>query len=181
MSHPLSRLLRRRTLRRVAVAAAALVPAATISVAAAEHANAAGCATNGQVYVTSVSPWSVRTEDQSGAGFDNHQRIAAGATSFVVGGNGLRPGTTPYWTITSNVTGLYVFFGRSAGSNCVANEAYVSIPRATQPGEVWTVTTNYDTGNSSRAIRNQNHFQINWTAAPSLPPGFPPVPCFYCR
>jgi hypothetical protein len=99
----------------------------------------------------------------------------------VVGGNGVRPGTTPNWTITSNVTGQYVFFGRPAGSNCVASENYVSIPRATQPGEVWTVTTNYDTGNSGRAIRNQNHFQINWTAAPALPPGFPPLPCFYCR
>jgi hypothetical protein len=163
--------------RRAAVAAAALIPAAAISVAAGQPAAAAGCSTNGHVYLTSPSPSSFRFEGQPAqGGFDNYTLPSGGPVSFRVGGNGLRPGTTPYWTINSSVTGQYVFFGRAAGGNCVANEAFVTIPRSPVPGEVWTVTTNYDTGNSGQAIRNQNHYQINYVQR-QLPPQ---LPCIFC-
>jgi hypothetical protein len=168
---------RSRVLGGVAVAAAALVPAGVVSLTS-ESVHAAGCSTAGHVYLTSVSPSSFRFENQAIPGSpDDYQQFAGGPVSFRVGGNGLRPGTTPYWTISSTVTGTYAFFGRPAGSNCVANETWVTIPRYPVAGEVWTVTTNYDTGNTGRSIQNQSHFRITYNARPS----FPQLPCLFCR
>jgi hypothetical protein len=62
----------------------------------AQPAQAAECATTGHVYVTSVSPWSIRYEDKPlNGGTDDYQMFATSATTFQVGGNGLQRYTTP--------------------------------------------------------------------------------------
>jgi hypothetical protein len=134
--------------------------------------------------VTSLSPWSIRYEDQPIAGgSDQYQLVASNATSFRVGGNGLRPGSTPSFAVQSSNGNYFQFNGRSAGSNCVANETNAYVPLRTQPGEVWTVTANYDAGNSGRAVRGQSHFQVTFVAPPPPPePVYPdpnPYPCSY--
>ena len=55
--------------------------------------------------------------------------------------------------------GAFGFSGRVAGSNCVANETTISVFERTVPGEVWTVTAYYFTGNSLRIV-NQPHFRF---------------------
>ena len=131
------------------------------------QAQATGCRTNAQVYLTSVAPASVRTEDQPvDGGTDDYQMFAGNWTSFQVGGNGLRSYTSTAWTVESNVSGSFVFNGRVAGSNCVANETTVGLARHTVAGEVWTVHATYLTGNSGRLISHQAHFRVFFVDPP---------------
>ena len=171
----------RRSVRRLAAVAAVLVPVAAVSVVGAESAQATGCRTNGHVYLASVYPTSVRTEDQPvDGGTDDYQMFTGDWTSFRVGGNGLRSYTSPAWTVESNVSGSFVFNGRVAGSNCVANETTVGLARHTVAGEVWTVRANYLTGNSGRFIQNQAHFRIFFVDPPPPDPWYEP-PCYYAE
>jgi hypothetical protein len=169
---------RRRATRRLAILAAALVPAGAITAGAAGTAAAAGCATNGHVYLTSVNPRSFRFEDQPiEAGFDNYSFTSGSAPAFQVGGNGLRPGSTPIWNVSSNLGRSFGFSGRAAGSNCVANETVVRLPVTTQPGEVWQVRATYLAGNTGRVVQNQAHFQTTFVAPPP-PPSYPWFPWY---
>ena len=177
---------RRRVVSGFAALAAVLIPLGVVSVGTADSAMAAVCRTNGQVYVTSVSPWSVRTEDQPvDGGTDDYQMFAGGSTSFTVGGNGLKPYTSVAWTVESNVSGFFRFNSRIAGGNCVANETTVSLARQTVPGEVWTVRASYLTGNSGQFIQNQAHFRVFFVAPPPPDPyptdPNPPQPCYYAE
>jgi hypothetical protein len=182
MFHFQTRRLSRRSIVRAVLAVAAAVPAAgAVSIAAAQPAQAAECATQGHVYVTSVSPWSIRYESQPlDGGTDDYQMFAASATTFRVGGNGLQRYTTPTWTVVSSTGATFSFAGRSAGSNCVANEAWVTVPAPTVPGEVWTVSATYQGGNSDRFVQNQAHFRVSFIAVPPPPDDpLPPPPCPY--
>jgi hypothetical protein len=183
MIHFRTRGLSRRGIVRAAVAAVATVAAAgAVSVGTALPAQAAECATQGHVYVTSVSPWSIRYESQPlNGGTDDYQMFAASATTFQVGGNGLQRYTTPTWTVSSSTGAQFSFAGRAAGSNCVANETWVTVPAQTQPGEVWTVSATYQGGNSDRFVQNQAHFRVFFIAVPPPPPYDPPPydPCPY--
>jgi hypothetical protein len=137
--------LSKRGILRVAVGAAgSLAAAGAVSVGTALPAQASECATQGHVYVTSVSPWSIRYESQPlNGGTDDYQMFAASATTFRVGGNGLQRYTTPTWTVSSSTGAQFSFAGRAAGGNCVANETWVTVPARTQSGEVWTVSATY--------------------------------------
>jgi hypothetical protein len=153
-------------LGRVAVVAAALLPAGAIAVSAAQPAQAAGCATNAHVYLTNLYPWAIRYEDQpANAGFNDYYRPAGQPVSLRVGGNGLKVATGVSWRVESNIGAgafpgtLLRFLSRPAGTNCVANETFVNLP-AGRPGEVWTVYANYLTGNSGRFIQEQEHFRL---------------------
>jgi hypothetical protein len=159
---------RRRVLRRIGVIAAALVPAGAITVAAAQPTQAAQCATNAHVYLTNVSPWAIRFEDQpSDGGFNDYYRPAGQPVSLRVGGNGLKVATGISWRVESNIGAgsfpgtLLRFVSRQAGTNCVANETFVNLP-AGRPGEVWSVFASYLTGNSGRFIQEQQHFRLTF-------------------
>jgi hypothetical protein len=170
-------------LRKLAVAAAVLAPAGAVAGHTAQPAQAATCATIAQVYLTSVSPWSIRYEVDAVPDDTDNYTLIAGVPSFRVGGNGLRPGSVPSWNVQSNFGGSFQFSGGPAGGNCVANERFVSPGRAGQPGEVWRVSANYDAGNSGQGIRDQAHFQITFVDPPPPPePVYPdpnPNPCSY--
>jgi len=169
-------------LGRLAVAAALLIPLGAVAVGTALPAQAAGCQTIGHVYQTGMYPISVRTEEQPvTGGTDDYQLFASDVTSFKVGGNGLRSGTAPTWTVDSNVSGSFVFTGRVTGSNCVANETFVNLARHTVPGEVWTVRANYVTGNSGRFIQNQAHYRVFFISPPDPDPNPYPNPCSYAE
>ena len=85
--------------------------------------------------------------------------------------------------MVSSTGATFGFAGRSAGSNCVANQTWVTIPAQTAPGEVWTVSATYQGGNSDRFVQNQAHFRIFFVAAPPPPPDdpWPPSPCYYAE
>jgi hypothetical protein len=155
-------------LSRIGVIAAALVPAGAITVAAAQPAQAAQCATNAHVYLTNVSPWAIRFEDQpADGGFNDYYRPAGQPVSLRVGGNGLKVATGISWRVESNIGAgsfpgtLLRFVSRQAGTNCVANETFVNLP-AGRPGEVWSVFASYLTGNSGRFIQEQQHFRLTF-------------------
>jgi hypothetical protein len=169
---------KRGVLRRLAIIAAVLVPAGAVAVGTADIAGATVCRANGHVYVTSTSPRSFRFEDQPvNGGFDVVNSFTAGsAPAFTVGGNGLRPGTAPIWSVQSSTGATYTFAGRTTGSNCVANETSVRLPVSTQPGEVWQISATYLAGNSGRLVQSQQHYQTSFVAPPPPPP---PVWCFY--
>ena len=172
----------RRVVKRVAAVAAVLVPLAVVSVVTAGPAQAAACRTNAHVYLTSVYPSSYRFENQPvDGGTDDYQMFAGDLTSLQVGGNGLRSYTSPAWRVESNVSGSFVFNGRVAGSNCVANETTVSLARHTVAGEVWTVRANYLTGNSGQFIQNQAHFRIFFADPPPPPDPWYWQPCYYAE
>jgi hypothetical protein len=171
----------RRSVKRLAALAAVLVPLGAVSVVVAQPAQAAVCNTNAHVYLTSVYPYSYRFEDQPvDGGTDDYQMFAGDFTSFRVGGNGLRPYTSAFWTVESNVSGQFIFNSRVAGGNCVANETYVNLPRHTVGGEVWTVRANYLTGNSGRFVQNQAHFRIFFVDPPPPDPWYG-QPCYYAE
>ena len=95
--------LRRRVFRRVAVIVAGLLPAGAIAVAAGQPAQAAQCATNAHVYLTNVSPWAIRYEDQpTNGGFNDYYRPTGQPVSLRVGGNGLKVATGVSWRVESN-------------------------------------------------------------------------------
>lgn len=170
---------RRRVRRRLAILAAALLPAGVVTATAADTASAAGCATNGHVYLTNYNPRSYRFEDQPiEAGFDNYTFTSGSAPVYVVGGNGLRPGSAPIWNVTSNFGRSFGFSGRAAGSNCVANETVISLPVTTFPGEVWEVRVTYLAGNTGRVVQNQAHFQNTFVEPPPPPDDYPWYPWY---
>ena len=94
--------------------------------------------------------------------------------------NGLRSYTSPAWTVESNVSGSFVFNGRVAGGNCVANETTVGLARHTVAGEVWTVRASYITGNSGRFIQHQAHFRVFFVDPPPPDPWYW-QPCYYAE
>lgn len=105
-----------------------LVPLGVVSVVVAEPAHATVCRTNAHVYLTSVYPSSFRFENQPADGrTDGYQMFAGDWTSPRVGGNGLRPYTSAFWNVESNVSGRFTFNSGVAGGNCVANETYVDL------------------------------------------------------
>jgi hypothetical protein len=169
----------RRALKRFAAVAAVLVPLGVVSVVVAEPAQATVCRTNAHVYLTSVYPSSFRFENQPvDGGTDDYQMFAGYGTSLRVGGNGLRPYTSAFWNVQSNVSGSFTFNSGVAGGNCVANETYVNLARHTVAGEVWTVRANYLTGNSGQFIQNQAHFRITFADPPPPDPWYA-NPCYY--
>jgi hypothetical protein len=178
MTEPVQSRRKRGVVRRLAIFAAALVPAGAVAVGTAGIASATLCRANGHVYVTSTSPRSFRFEDQPvNAGFDVVNSFTAGtAPAFTVGGNGLRPGTAPIWSVQSSTGATYTFAGRTAGSNCVANETSVRLPVSTQPGETWQISATYLAGNSGRLVQSQQHYQTSFVAPPPPPP---PVYCYF--
>lgn len=171
----------RRALKRFAAVAAVLVPLGVVSVVVAEPAQATVCRTNAHVYLTSVYPSSLRFENQRvDGGTDDYQMFAGDWTSLRVGGNGLRPYTSAFWNVESNVSGRFTFNSGVAGGNCVANETYVNLARHTVGGEVWTVRANYLTGNSGQFIQNQAHFRIFFVDPPPPDPWYG-NPCYYAE
>ena len=83
--------------------------------------------------------------------------------------------------MVSSTGATFGFAGRPAGSNCVANQTWVTVPAQTAPGEVWTVSATYQGGNSDRFVQNQAHFRVFFIAVPPRPPYDPPTydPCPY--
>jgi hypothetical protein len=161
----------------LAAACSAVLVAGGISVATAEPALAASCNTNGHVYLTSKYPWSIRYEtDPIDRPTDDYQDFGGYGFSVYLklGGNGLSPYSVPSWDVRSSNGGAFTLFGNRAGGNCVANERNF-FPAAGNPGDVWTVTANYNTGNSGQLIRNQSHFRIFFVEPPPQDP-YPPCP-----
>jgi hypothetical protein len=161
----------------LAAACSAVMAAGVISVATAEPAFASGCRTNGHVYLTSKYPWSIRYEtDPADRPADDYQDFGGYGFSVYLrlGGNGLQRDTVPSWDVRSSNGGAFTLFGNKAGSNCVANERNF-FPAAGAPGDVWTVTANYNPGNSGQLIRNQTHFRILFVEPPPQDP--PPPGC----
>jgi hypothetical protein len=137
---------------------------AGMSIATAQPAAAATCATKGHVYET-ANGFSVKYEDDPTFGFTD---ILANVPddgrvyghSIRLGGNGLKPSSTPFWQSfrPGSFTPIDTFNGSKTSNNCVSNEKRTQIFGIS--GDTFIVKANYGAGNSGAPISNQEHFRV---------------------
>ncbi|GIH10806.1 hypothetical protein Rhe02_88730 [Rhizocola hellebori] len=157
---------------RMAVAMMVAVLVGGVASGVAAQPALAACATDGHVYLTSPGPFAYRFETDP---VDNFPTLIA--VPFVpmqnvslllkVGGNGIKPGTTPTWNVyRPDNTFVKTIRANKAGSNCVANEREQELGQEFEG--LFIFKASYDAGNSGRAVRGQNHFVVHFD--PTIPP-----------
>lgn len=189
--------LSKRSVRRAAGAASAVVATAGVLTAvgavAASPADATVCNQPGHAYLT--QPGRIIFSDYDGTLTDpaaaNTISVVQGNASFRVGGAGQRPGTNITFQAVDRSNGAVstIFPGRTsyttrgAGSNCVVNEEgpmQLSMP----PGS-YKILAYYTDGNTGNFINGDIVAVVNVQAPPPPPSGGTcyiygyPIPCYY--
>lgn len=153
------------SVRRLASLLIPMLFLAGVSIATAQPAAAAACATKGHVYETANGSIRVKYEDDPTFGFTDivadvpNDGLVYGK-ALRLGGNGLSPNSTPFWQSfrPGSFTPISTYNGSKTSSNCVSNEKGAQILGIS--GDTFIVKANYVAGNSGASISNQEHFRV---------------------
>lgn len=128
---------------------------AVVTTVGASPALAAGCQTNGHVYVNGGH---VKSETDPIDGPVDTVFVRRNAL-ISLGGNGLTANRDPFWDEYRASDGGYVgtAVGNRTGDNCVSNERTF---RMDLPSGVYNIKATYEPGNSGGVVRGQAHFRL---------------------
>jgi hypothetical protein len=143
------------TARRFKALGAVLIVAGAVSISTATSALAATCKTSAHIYLNGGLAF--RTEFDPIDGQVPTINIRSDS-SVRLGGNGLKPGTTPVWKLYARGTLVHqlTLTGSTTSGNCVSNER----DHRLSGGNTWDVRATYTSGNSGNTITDQLHFRI---------------------
>ena len=130
-----------------------------------QQAQAATCPTPAQVFVSPApNLYIVKRETDPTNGAAPTVRINVPDTggpyaiTVKIGGTGLAAGSAPFWDVVDSNGYIHRITGNPTNANCVSTEKPHTFNGVA--GNTFRAKANYDTGNTQRKIRDQNHFTL---------------------